>query len=165
MAGMRYAALILLVAVLPLAAPASAQSFRGEAIALAGDTIMISAIGHRDITAQILGIDAPSLDAVGGDGWFARAALDDILAAGGRIVTCQQYGDVDGTPLVHCLLDEGSQRDLGLAVVAAGWAVPMRRFLRANADRIRSGLAESYDKAERAARRARRGRWARMPGN
>ncbi len=166
MAGMRMASLIAAMAALALAAPAAAQSYRGEAMALDGGTVLISAMGHRDVTARILGIDAPPLDAAGGDGWFARAALDEILVAGGRVVTCQQYGlDDQGQPLVHCLLDGGRQRDLGLAMVASGWAVPLRLYLRANAERIRSGLAESYDQAERAARRARKGRWARMPEN
>ncbi|UCH74310.1 MAG: hypothetical protein JSU82_00130 [Rhodospirillales bacterium] len=155
---------IFLVIVPVLAAPAAAQSFRGEATALDGATILLSAMGHSDITARILGIDVPAMDAATGDGWFARAALDDILAAGGRTLTCQQYGEADGQPLVHCVLDGGGQRDVGLAMVAAGWAVPQRRYLRANAARIRGGLATSYEQAERAARRAGKGRWARMPG-
>jgi len=165
MAGMRSAFLSLPMLLLLLhAAPASAQSFRGEATALDGRTIMVSAMGHRDVSAQILGIDVPSMEEDRGDGWFARAALDEILAGGGGVVTCQQFGDADGVPLVHCLLDKGDRRDVGLAMVASGWAVPQRRYLRANADRIRGGLVESYDRAEQAARRARKGRWGRMPG-
>jgi len=164
MSFMRRAIPIFAASLLLVAAPAAAQSFRGEAIALDGRTIMLSALGHRDVSVQILGIDAPPIEAERGDGWFARAALDDILAAGGGIVTCQQYGDTDGVPLVHCVMDKGDRRDVGLAVVASGWAVPQRRYLHANADRIRSGLAESYDQAEKAARRAHKGRWARMPG-
>jgi len=164
MAGMRKALPILAAALLLFAAPAAAQSFRGEAIALDGRTIMLSALGHRDVAVQILGIDVPLMETDRGDGWFARAALDDILAGGGGIVTCQQFGDADGVPLVHCMLDKGERRDVGLAMVASGWAVPQRRYLHANADRVRSGLAESYEQAEKAARRAHRGRWARMPG-
>ena len=164
MAGMRALSLIPAIALLLLAAPASAQSYRGAALAIDGDTILLQAMGHRDITARILGIEAPGLDAAGGDGWFARAALDEVLATGGGTVTCQQYGDDQGQPLVHCMLDGGGQRDVGLAMVASGWAVPLRLYLRANAGRIGGDLAASYDKAERAARRARKGRWARMPG-
>lgn len=164
MAGMRSSSLITAIALLLLAAPASAQSFRGEAIAVDGRTILLSAMGHQDITARILGIDVPGMDAADGDGWFARAALDDILAAGGRTVTCQQYGVDEERPLLYCMLDSGGQRDVGLAMIASGWAVPLRLYLRANAGRIRGGLAESYDQAERAARRARKGRWARLPG-
>jgi endonuclease YncB( thermonuclease family) len=164
MTGMRISSPITAIALLLLAAPAVAQSYRGTALAIDGDTILLSAMGHRDITARILGIDAPGLDTGTGDGWYARAALDDILAGGGGTLTCQQYGEDQGRPLVHCMLDSGSQRDLGQAMVASGWAVPLRLYLRANADRIRSDLAASYDQAERAARRARKGRWARMPG-
>lgn len=164
MAGMRIAILIFAISLLPFAEPTWAQSFRGQATALDGATIMLSAMGHRDVSARILGIDVPPLDAANGDGWFARAALDGILAAGGGIVTCQQYGEVDGVPLVLCALDSGSERDVGLAMVASGWAIPQRRYLRANADRIRGGIMDSYDGAEKAARRAGRGRWARMPG-
>ena len=164
MAGMRTASLIAATVLLLLAAPASAQSFRGEATAIDGRTILLSAMGHQDVTARILGIEAPDLDAAGGDGWFARAALDDILAAGGRTLTCQQYGEEQGQALVHCMLDAGGQRDLGLAMVASGWAVPRRLYLRASAGRIPGDLVGSYDRAERAARRARKGRWAHMPG-
>lgn len=165
MAGMRRTGPTIAFAIFLLAAPAAAQSYRGEATALDGGTILVSAMGHRDVSVRILGIDAPLLGAAEGDGWFARAALDDILAAGGRTVTCQQYGvDDQGQPLGHCLLDGGRQRDLGLAMLESGWAVTLRLYLRANAERIRNGLAASYDNAERAARRARRGRWARMPG-
>ena len=164
MADMRTASLIAATVLLLLAAPASAQSFRGEATAIDGRTILLSAMGHQDVTARILGIEAPGLDAAGGDGWFARAALDEVLATGGGTVTCQQYGDDEGQPLVHCMLDGGGQRDVGLAMVASGWAVPLRLYLRANAGRIGGDLAAAYDKAERAARRARKGRWARIPG-
>ena len=164
MAGMRIPILISALALLLLAAPASAQSYRGEAIALSGDSILVSAMGHSDVTMRILGIDAPGLDAADGDGWFARAALDDILAGGGGIVTCQRFGEAQGQPLAYCTLDSGKQRDVGLAMVASGWAVPLRQYLRENANRIRGGLAASYEQAERAARRARKGRWARMPG-
>jgi endonuclease YncB( thermonuclease family) len=164
MAVMRIPSLITAIALLLLAAPASAQSYRGEAIAIDGRTILLSAMGHQDMTARILGIDAPELGAADGDGWFARAALDDILATGGRALTCQQYGEDQGQPLVHCMLDGVAQRDIGLAMIASGWSVPLRLYLRENGDRIRGGLAVSYDQAERAARRARKGRWARMPG-
>jgi endonuclease YncB( thermonuclease family) len=164
MGGMRNSILIFALALLPFAAPASAQSYRGEAIALEGDSILVSAMGHSDIVLRILGIDAPGLDAADGDGWFARAALDDILGGGGGVVTCQQFGEAQGQPLAYCTLDSGRQRDLGLAMVASGWAVPLRRYLRENANQIRSDLATSYEQAERAARRARKGRWARMPG-
>ncbi|MDH3229384.1 MAG: hypothetical protein OEN55_06300 [Alphaproteobacteria bacterium] len=164
MASMRIPVLISAAVLLLLAAPASAQSYRGEATAIDGRTILLSAMGHRDVTARILGIDAPALDAAGGDGWFARAALDDILAGAGGTLTCQHYGDEQGRPLVHCMLDGGGQRDIGLAMVASGWAVPLRPYLRANAGRLGGDLAASYDRAERAARRARKGRWARMPG-
>jgi len=164
MSDMRAAIPILAMSLLAFAAPASAQSYRGEAIALDGRTILLSAMGHRDVSVQLLGIDVPPLDADRGDGWFARAALDDILAGGDHLVTCQQYGDADGVPLVHCQLDKGNRRDIGLAMVASGWAVPLRRYLRANAERIRGGIAEAYDQAEKTARRAGKGRWARMPG-
>ncbi len=164
MADMRIPSLITAIALLLLSAPASAQSYRGTALAIDGDTILLSAMGHRDIAARILGIDAPEMDAADGDGWFARAALDDILAGGGGTLTCQQYGEEEGQPLVHCMLDGGGQRDVGLAMIGSGWAVPLRLYLRANAERIRGDLAASYDGAERAARRARKGRWARMPG-
>lgn len=156
--------LVFALLALTLAAPAAAQSYRGEAVALSGDSILISAMGHSDIVLRILGIDAPGLDAADGDGWFARAALDDVLAGGGGTVTCQQYGDEQGQPLAYCMLDSGKQRDIGLAMVASGWAVPLRQYLRRNASRIRSDLGASYEQAERSARRARKGRWARMPG-
>jgi endonuclease YncB( thermonuclease family) len=164
MALMRISILLSAFAVLLLAAPASAQSYRGEAIAIDGRTILISAMGHGDTTVRILGIDAPALDAADGDGWFTRAAMDDIIAGGGGTLTCQQYGTDQGYALVHCMLDHGKQRDVGLAMVASGWAVPLRAWLRANAGRIVGDIAASYDRAERAARRARKGRWARMPG-
>lgn len=163
MAGMRITGPIIAAAALVLAVPAAAQSYRGDAIAAGGDTLIVSAMGHRDVTLRVFGIEAPSLDSPDGDGWFARAALDDILEAGGGTVTCQQVGETEGGPLVHCLVDDGRQRDVGLAMIAAGWAVAQRSYLRANAGSMPGDLATAYVQAERAARRARKGRWARMP--
>lgn len=155
--------LILTLIAFTLATPALAQSYRGQASAVDGKTIVIGALGHGDTQLRIFGIDAPPMNAAGGDGWFARATLDDILARGGGAVTCQGHGTEEGMPLVHCMVDSGSQRDVGLAMVASGWAVAKRAALRDAAGRIRAGIAEEYARAEQAARRSRKGRWARMP--
>jgi endonuclease YncB( thermonuclease family) len=155
--------LILTLIAWALATPALAQSYRGEAIALDGRTIVISALGHGNTELRLLGIEAPPIDVANGDGWFARAALDDIIARGGGTVTCQGVGTEEGVTLAHCMLDGGNQRDVGLAMVTAGWAVPRRFVLREIENRIRIGFAQEYEKAEQAARRSRKGRWARMP--
>ena len=80
-AGMRF----LLVILVFLAAPAAAADpIPGPFMAVDGDTLA-SKTGTR---VRIAAVDAPEMQT--SDGWKARAALDDLLAAGP--MTCADLG-------------------------------------------------------------------------
>lgn len=146
----------------------------GGAVALDGDTLLLG-----DDRVRLFGIDAPEMSDP--DGWYARAALDDLLADTRGFVECTVV-DTDryDRPVAVCHVD--GDFDLASAMVRAGWAAPWRvysyggRFPRCGGDleamaegiagRAREGcLGRIYDNAERFARAARLGRWARLPSD
>ncbi len=146
-----------------LAGPAAADMVAGAAIALRGDAILVGAPGHPDVTVRLWGVTGPAMDDPSGDGWFARAALDDLIARGGRNVNCSIVAR--GGPGQAAGLCSVGATDLGQAMIASGWAAANRAETHISRPGVAlfADRAQKYDAAEAEARRARRGRWARMP--
>lgn len=109
-----------------------------------GEPAFAQAVGTRVIDGHTLeiagtivrlfGIEAPETDqlcAVPEGRWscgeFARAALQDLVR--GRAVTCTPVsGDLyTGVTIAHC---EAAGRDLGVTMVAGGWALALQRATR-----------------------------------
>ncbi len=133
----------------------------GTAIAVTGDSIKVGSVGHRPETLLLWGIEAPAMSAPDDIGLYARAALDDLLRQYGPNVKCT----LDGIDRNATVCQAGSV-DLGAAMLLTGWAVANRATMLAdvpggNAERTRR--TETYLDAEAAARRDRKGRWAKMP--
>ncbi|MEX0815078.1 MAG: thermonuclease family protein [Dongiaceae bacterium] len=142
-------------AVVALASPSSAtaqqeaapETIAGPAVALYGDTLLIE--GRR---LRLFGALSPEMATR--EGPFARAALDDLI--GGAAVACAPV-DRERYGRAVALCTTGG-RDLGEALIAAGWATAYRVFTHAaGAD---SGLAARYDLAEARARTSGLGLWA-----
>lgn len=114
----------------------------GRARIIDGDTVEVG--GQR---IRLHGIDAPEMDQSGGSA--ARAHLAKLIA-GRPVSTVPIDVDVYGRTVAR-LVVEG--RDLCAAMVADGYAIAYRYF------------STAYVKHERAARRRRRGLWARCAFN
>lgn len=131
--------------------PATVQTISGTAMAWDGDTVDVA--GER---IDLWGIDAPNLD--NSDGWFARAALDELIGRTGTLICTIK--DTSGSR-DDAVCSNSRVGDVGRAMLQGGWAVVSRSdTMRRNADRT---LARSYAEAEATARRQRAGMWAGMP--
>lgn len=158
----------LFVLTMTLAAPASANEefafgdvIKGPAVALDGKTLRLFPEGTNPIDVYLWGIDAPEMDAVDGSGWAARAAMDAIVRDAAPLITCQvQDTDQYGRPVAICRGSVG--KDMGLALITAGWAVEYRTSTRTNNPNLKPPIA--YIVAEAEARKARRGRWQSIYG-
>lgn len=138
-----------------LAMPASADQITGRAKIVDGDTVSFS--------VRLFGIDTPErrqrCERAGVCYACGRAATRYMIvlttrqAVGRRTwrnVTCQFTGDyTHGRPVAVC---RSGGRDLGEAIIRAGWALAYRRFL----DQ-RPNLRERYLAAEANAKRNGRG--------
>ena len=150
----------LMAAGVPLAAGA-VEFTAGTAIAVTGDSVKVGAVGHRSETLRLWGIEAPAMSAPDDIGLYARAALDDLLRQYGPNVNCT----LDGINRKAAVCRAGSV-DLGAAMLLTGWAVADRESMLADVpggDSERTRRTETYLDAEAAARRDRKGRWAKMP--
>jgi len=131
--------------------PTNAQTVSGPALAWDGDTVDIN--GQR---IDLWGIDAPNLD--NADGWYARAALDDLIGQNGTLVCTIK--DRSGTR-DDAVCSNSRAGDIGRAMLQSGWAVVSRSDTgRSGADKA---LADAYARAEAAARKQRAGLWKGMP--
>ena len=146
------------------------ESVTCQAVALDGDTLLCRLLvpaEHRDalIRVRLWGIAAPEMRER--DGWGARAVLDELLAntyAPERYlvglpgyVTCVPKDRHKARLVAVCTLrDDG--RDLGQAVIAAGFATEHRVYTR-EGPQADAELAARYAQAEWDARRRRKGLW------
>jgi endonuclease YncB( thermonuclease family) len=133
----------------------------GTAIAVTGDSVKVGSVGHRPETLLLWGIEAPPMSAPDDIGLFARAALDDLLRRYGPNVKCT----LDGIDRRAAVCRAGNV-DLGAAMLLTGWAVADRATMLTDVpggDSERTRRTETYLDAEAAARRGRKGRWAKMP--
>jgi endonuclease YncB( thermonuclease family) len=129
-------------------APPPPQEFEGRAVVLDGMTLQI---GEERLI--LFGIAVPGMAAPGGV--KARLALDDLLAADGRLHCVVAARDLQLHKFAVCRLGD---IDLGEALLLAGVGTVDRYATRAkDAD---PQLAERYDQAEAEARRAGNGLWA-----
>lgn len=135
-----------------LSFPAWAQTLRGPARVVDGDTLEVQ--GEK---VRLHGIDAPELaqtcrranGAPWHCGWTAAARLEELI--GGRPVRClgaerDRYGRV----IARCYVvgERGPALDLGGALVIRGWAIAYRKY------------SADYNSAEATAKAARAGIWA-----
>ena len=115
---------------------AAPEVIKGEARALAGDTLMI---GDRVI--RLFALRAPRRNVAFGPP--SRAALHDLIA--GEPVSCTVVDkDRKERPVARC---QAGGQDLSAAMIRGGWAFPNRR------------LTAEYDSVEMEARRAKGGFW------
>ncbi len=127
------------------------KTISGPAVARDGDTVEV---GGR--LFDLWGIDAPNLD--NADGWYARAALDDLIGPNGTLA-CTIKDTTKRRDEAACTNSRAG--DVGLAMLRGGWAVVSRSDTAGgNAD---GALAAAYADAETSARRQRAGLWAGMP--
>lgn len=155
-------ALLLAGAVATATFPASAIEFvNGAAAALTGDSITVGGVGHPDTTLRLWAIQAPEMTDDRDYGLYARAFLDDLLRQNGGQVQCVTDSFDRSSAVCHA-----GAVDLGEAMLRTGWAVADRVVMLADVpggDSERSRRAKVYLEAESQARRARKGRWAKMP--
>jgi endonuclease YncB( thermonuclease family) len=129
----------------------AAKTISGPALARDGDTVEVD--GRL---FDLWGIDAPNLD--NADGWYARAALDDLIGRNGTLA-CTIKDTTKRRDEAAC--SNSRAGDVGLAMLQGGWAVVSRSDTAGGgAD---GALAAAYADAETAARRKRAGFWASMP--
>lgn len=135
-------ALCQLLAATTIASADPGEVMSGHVIALDGGTLMIDGQPLR-----MFGIEVP--DMAEADGWYARAALDEMIVAAAGSITCTVLDtDGHGRPVGVCsaLSDDGACElprddpasggslvrildhhcDLGAAMILAGWAAPWR---------------------------------------
>lgn len=149
-----------------LAAPASANEeyapgdvIKGSAVALDGHTLRLFPENTDPIDVRLWGMYAPELDAADGSGWAARAAMDKIVRDAAPLIVCQvQDTDRHGRPVAICRGSLG--KDMGQALITAGWAIEYRTFTRTNDPDRKPPIA--YIVSEAQAMKARRGRWKRI---
>lgn len=129
--------LLALAMTMTMAMPATAaETIRGPARVLDGDTLMVD--GTR---IRLGGVDAPEMSDPRGP--VARGALDDLI--GGRLVACTPTdATTHGRIVARCT---AAGRDLGDAMIRDGWAFAYRTF------------TADYDEAEAEARRRGVGFW------
>lgn len=134
-----------LIVLMLLALPAAADSIRGRAVAVDGDTLTVA--GQK---VRLFGVDAPEMDQTcdrNGKVWacgvMARDMLADMVAAG-RLSCDVVDTDRYGRAVAVCALGD---RDVGAQMVRQGGAMAYRRY---------SGR---YVNAENAARRDGLGIW------
>lgn len=159
------AVLAALLALAPAPAPAAewptGQSRTGVAVALDGDTLWMWVVPDIDVdrddgpvAVRLWGIDAPEMR----DwplGARARAFVDDLVRD--KSLACTKRGtDRYARAIARCHVEGDADADIGRAIVAAGWAVPYRRFTWPE-DAI---AARALDEAERIARLLGAGIWA-----
>lgn len=143
---------ILYMLLLVLALPAGAQTLRGPARVVDGDTLEVA--GEK---VRLHGIDAPELaqtcaranGAAWHCGWTAALRLEEVI--GGRPVRCLgAERDRYGRLIARCYVvgQTGPTLDLGGALVVRGLAVAYRRY------------SLDYAGTEATARAARAGIWA-----
>jgi endonuclease YncB( thermonuclease family) len=129
-----------------LALPALAADLSGPAQVIDGDSIVVA--GER---IRLRGIDAPEQDQAcirSGRNWMAgresAAFMVDLVA--GKTVECDRIeSDKYGRTVAICFVED---RDIGAAMVRAGWAIAYRRF------------DKRYVAAEETAKTAKSGIWS-----
>ncbi len=124
----------------------------GLAIATNGDTIIVN-----NIKLDLWGIEAPNLDNT--DGWFSRAALDQLIGKGGELVCIIKVKRRKRRDLAIC--SNNKVGDVGRAMLQNGWAI-VNRTDKKSQD-VDTALAGVYGRTEKRARETRVGLWVKYP--
>jgi endonuclease YncB( thermonuclease family) len=127
------------------------ETISGVGVAIDGDTVEVD--GR---IMDLWGVEAPNLD--NSDGWFSRAALDDLIGPDGKL-SCTVK--VKTRRRTHAICTNSRVGDIGRAMLQGGWAI----FARGDSkdERLDKALTGVYASAEARARRTRAGLWAGMP--
>lgn len=132
-----------------------AVGIEGRAMAIDGDTLIVTRPNGSELSIRLWGIDAPEIK-----DWpwgpRARAALDSWIAIGGGRVVCKfKGGKTHNRQVAQCataspgIRGEASARDLGEDLIAWGLAIEWRSYSRG-----------FYASSECFARKQRRGLWS-----
>lgn len=128
------------------------ETISGIAIAEDGDTVIVA-----DRRLDLWGVEAPNLD--NADGWYSRAALDDLIGENGQLVCIIKVKRKRARDQAIC--SNNRVGDLGRALLQNGWAVVARRDKRDQ--QVDAALSGVYYRTERRARAARVGHWSKYP--
>lgn len=154
---MPFMRLIIALLAIGLAAPAAAgeaETITGQAFAMDGDSLGFTQPDGSVLSVRLWGIDAPEMATAGG--WYARLAMDGLIARHGLPVTCRQVDtDRHKRAVAVCLAADGT--DLALQLIAAGWATEYRKYSR-NLPAL-TDVWPRYAEAEARAAAKRLGRW------
>jgi len=123
----------------------------GAAIALDGDTVRV-----EGTVMNLWSVDAPNL--ANSDGWFARAALDDLIGENGTLSCTVKFKRKRRS---HAVCTNSRVGDVGRSMLQGGWAIVARSDKKD--EKLDSALAGVYARAEKRARQLRAGLWAGMP--
>ena len=124
----------------------------GKAVAADGDTVLVD-----DRNLDLWGIEAPNLD--NSDGWFARAALDNLIGENGELVCIVKVVRKRARDLAIC--SNSRVGDVGRAMLQGGWAI-VNRTDKKSQD-VDAALAGVYQRTETRARESRVGLWTKYP--
>lgn len=123
----------------------------GAAVARDGDTVSVD--GRL---MDLWGVEAPNLS--NSDGWFARAALDDLIGPEGTL-NCTVKAKTKRRTYAVC--SNNRVGDVGRSMIQGGWAIVSRSDRKD--EKLDSALAGVYARAEKRARESRSGLWAQLP--
>jgi endonuclease YncB( thermonuclease family) len=163
MRGLLALALILMAASSPLGQAAASEVkhgdlLEGRAVALGGESLMLVGTAGTLYRVRLWGVEAPGIG--GPPDYYARAAIDDLLAPAAGQATCSVVGkDTRGRVVATC---HSGGSDLAQGLLAQGRALTHRPHI--VRDSSRAELAETYLRLEREARAARKGLWADWTG-
>lgn len=124
----------------------------GTAVAADGDSIMIDGK-----ILDLWGVEVPNIRSV--DGWFSRAALDQLIGEGGELVCIIKVKRRKRRNLAIC--SNNKVGDVGRAMLQNGWAI-VNRTDKKSQD-VDTALAGVYGRTEKRAREARVGLWVKYP--
>ena len=128
---------IITLAICLFAAPAMGQDIVGKALALDGDTILVTPEGGKAVKVRLWAVDAPEMK-LWPWGPLSRKRLDRILKRGGDLVRCARKGKSYDRVVAVCTNEQsfygpgrpGKIRtvDIGGSMIAYGYAVEHRVF-------------------------------------
>ena len=112
-----------------LASPVAAQDvIEGKALALDGDTLVVTQADGKAVTVRLWGVDAPEMK-VWPWGPVARGALDRILSYTAGQVRCERKGKSHNRIVAQCFHKaEAVGRDIATTLIRNGLAVEWRSF-------------------------------------
>ncbi len=104
------------------------EKISGKAIALDGDTLLVTTDANKAVKVRLWGIDAPEMQ-----DWpwgpFARGVLDEVLQIVGNEIQCTTISKRDNRVIARCWLKSNlNENDLSRVMVRSGAAVADRSY-------------------------------------